>query len=150
MSATKPVMTKRRQGGWIKNPWRCGVGSVRLRPFMDYTQGDARKSVWVSFYAAPELCIEVYVDSTLPLDLPDDERCSEKLCFRFVLDAFWQAWKEAWWTTKHGYEPPVTAYRRRELMAEVSEGYDETADALWAVIERAGCTWMPAQRHAEA
>lgn len=124
---------------------------MRLRPFLDYTHGDAKKAVWVSFYAAPELCIEVYVDSTLPLELPDHGRCSEKPCFRAELDAFWQRWKEAWWTPKHGYEPPVPPHRRRELMVEAPEGYEEEADALWAVIERGGCAWMPAQQtHAEA
>ncbi len=140
------MSAKRRQGGWIKNPWRCGVGSVRLRRFTDWKDGDGLKRVWVSFYAAPELCVEVYVDSALPLELPEVERYTEKRCFQTVLDELWQRWKEAWWSAVHPYEPPVPEYRRRELMAEaVMEVDDEPGDALWRVIERDGCTWMLAQ-----
>lgn len=144
MMMTTELASQKR--GWIANPWRCGVGSVRLRRFKGWQDGDGEQRVWVSFYAAPELCVEVRVDAQLPLELADGERGSDKRCFRTLLPELWQRWPEAWWGKTHGYAPPVPAFRRRELLVEAAAEDDEDeAAALWRVIERDGCTWMPAR-----
>jgi hypothetical protein len=144
---------KKRTGGWIEYPWASAVKGqrVRLRRFRDVKDGDGKQRVWCSFYAAPELVIEVRVDSKLPLEMMRDADANfPARTFRDALEEiFWFGWQEAFWGSRHGYEPPVPKCRRAELMEEIAPVRDvndhDDAAALWRVIERDGCCWMAAK-----
>lgn len=99
--------------------------------------GNGKQAVAVSFYAAPEVSLVVLVDSSLPLELPLEERCQSSNSVRSFRDL--TDWVKDIFVD---YQMPIPRARLRELRREIKE-YPRDCDDLneWELAVRNGCTW---------
>lgn len=125
-----------------KSVW-AGSKGFQQRKLLPAIHGDGGKVVLLSFFAAPEVCIVVLVDSSVPLELPESERYapSPRLSFRDLLDTIYDQCEDTW------YDPPAGPYRWKRLKQALRDEYGDDLDdapSMWSLVLRDGGTWCNA------
>lgn len=135
LSMLRAGYEKRRRSHWAGNR---GFETPRVLP---WKHGDGRQAVALSFYNAPECVLVCLVDSSLPLEMPLEQRCATPPAdsFRELLDRIYDLAEDNW------SEPPVGRYRLRQLKSELkTENPGIEADdlpSLWSLVIDGGGTW---------
>ncbi len=124
-----------------KSLWASPVHGLQSRKLLPYIHGDGGQVALISFYAAPEICIVILLDSKLPLDLPEKERFLPipPPSFRDLLDTIYNLCEDTW------SDPPCSRYRIKQLTEELKVEYGPDPDdhpSLWSMIIAAGGTWI--------
>ena len=124
---------RRHRSRWAGSKgWQC----CKVLPL---AHGDGKLAVLVSFFAAPELSLMVFVDSELRLELPLEQRCapSPPPSFRDLTETIYNLCEDTW------EEPPVGRYRLRCLRwAQREDGGPDDGPSLWSVVFQYGSTWV--------